>query len=129
MLKSVLISVKSSDDKTYNPLVQPPLWLAVSQANHIIDFGKFSKLVGVPRENLQLAKLSVLEDFTGFTVGAVPPFAMPKTIPVIFDVPIKNLKNVWCGTGDPSQSIKIPVEKLEKMATCSYHAISKVGAH
>ena len=129
MLKSVLVSEKLPNDEAYNPLVQPRLWLAVTQATQIVDFGKFAKLVGVSRENLQLAKLSVLEDFTGFTVGAVPPFAMPKTIPVLFDSPIENLSHVWCGTGDPSQSIKIPVQKLEKMATCSYHSISKDGAH
>lgn len=50
---------------------------------------------------------------------------MPKNVPVIFDERIAKLAHAWCGTGDPAQSIKIPINTLEKMATCSYQDVSK----
>lgn len=125
MLKSVLIAKKTADEHAENPFQPPEMWLVVTQANRGVDFSKLSNLIGVPRSQLELAKLSVLEDFTGFTVGAVPPFAMPKNVPVIFDERIGKLAYAWCGTGDPAQSIKIPISTLEKMATCSYQDVSK----
>lgn len=126
MLKSVLIARKSLDEnQNSNPFAVPQMWLVVTQATRGVDFSKLAKLVNVPRSQLELAKLSLLEDYTGFVVGAIPPFAMPKNVPVIFDQRIAKLPYVWCGTGDPSQSIRIPVERVEKMAVCSYHDVSK----
>lgn len=125
MLKSVLIAKKVDGERTAYRFTQPEIWLVVTQANRSVDFSKLSKLIETPRNQLELAKLSVLEDFTGFTVGAIPPFAMPKNVPVILDERIAKLSYAWCGTGDPTQSIKIPIGTLEKMATSSYQDISK----
>ena len=126
MLKSVLIARKAEPTSQANPFQPPEMWLAVTQSGRSVDFAKLAFELGIPRQQLELAKLSILEDFTGFTVGAIPPFAMPKNVPVIFDKRISSLPIAWCGTGDPAQSIKIPIGTLEKMATCSYQDISKV---
>lgn len=125
MLKSILIAKKGKDEKAASPFQPPEMWLIVTQANRSVDFAKLAAELETPRSELGLAKLSVLEDFTGFTVGAIPPFAMPKHVPVIFDQRIAKLPFAWCGTGDPTQSIKIPISTLEKMATCSYQDVSK----
>ena len=124
MLKSILISRKIASDEE-RPLQVPPMWLVVTQATRGVDFSKLAKEVDIPRSELELARLSLLQDQTGFVTGAVPPFAMPKSIPVIFDHRISQLKEAWCGTGDPTQSIKVPVRILERLATSSYRDVSK----
>ena len=103
------------------------MWLLVTQADKTISFKKVAEVLKLPRAQLELAKMSILEDFTGFSVGAVPPFAMPKNVPVIFDLPIKEIGTAWCGTGDPSQSLKVSIGTLERMASASYCEISKLS--
>jgi prolyl-tRNA editing enzyme YbaK/EbsC (Cys-tRNA(Pro) deacylase) len=127
MLKSILLS-RRGDEVNNNPLQPPEMWLGVVQADRKIDIGKFARLVDVQRSELEMARLRVLEDYTGFVVGAVPPYAMPKNIPVVYDEPIKALSEAWCGTGDPAQSIRIPILTLEQMSNCSFADISKAGS-
>lgn len=122
MLKSLLIAHREPDDHDSKP---PRMWVLVVQADRKIDGKKVSKILGLHAKKIGFVKRSDVEDFTGFKVGAIPPFGHPKSIPVIVDTPIGNLREVWCGTGEPGQSIRLTVTNLENMTNCVYRDIGK----
>lgn len=95
----------------------PPQYVAiVSQADRRVDFSRLAKLLGVSRSKLSLAAIDEVEEITGFTVGAVPPFGYPREINVIVDRNVRSRDRVWCGTGKASESLRIDVRDLISLA-------------
>src|SRR3972149_8366638 len=100
MVKSILIAVDISDKDYLTDNLNAELFLVGISANRKLDIGKLAKVLERKREFLRFATQVEVEELTGFQVGSIPPFGLPKNIPVILDtLLVSSSKKVWCGTG------------------------------
>lgn len=120
MITSMLISIQidKMGDKYKHYLIGLP-------ADRKLDFGKLATFLRVNRKNIKQTDMGLVEELTGFIPGSIPPFAMPKKIPVIIDHRLLSKDFLWCGTGKVTESIKIATKDLRKMSNCVDADISK----
>ncbi|MFJ9901673.1 YbaK/EbsC family protein [Streptomyces sp. NPDC101152] len=122
LIKSILVAT-SGDPKRDN--LHPQLFLFGIPADRKLDFGRVARYLGKPRRCVTAATQSQVEELTGFTVGSVPPFGMPKYVPVILDHRLLGKHKVWCGTGKSTESLRISIEDLKRLSSFSVADISK----
>ena len=127
MVKSILVAADTGSEE------QPPspddlsaeLFLAGVPADRNLHLGKLATVIQRNRNRLRFANQTEVEKLTGFSVGSIPPFGLPKRIPVILDQRLASLQQVWCGTGKATESLRISVEDLRKISMFSVFDISK----
>lgn len=124
MVKSVLVAVEKADDNPTN-ILGTELFLVGIPANRKLDIGKLAKVLGKKRDNLRFATQMEVEELTGFQVGSIPPFGLPKNIPVILDAGLATQKKVWCGTGKSTESLRIAVDDLKRLSAFTVEDVSK----
>jgi prolyl-tRNA editing enzyme YbaK/EbsC (Cys-tRNA(Pro) deacylase)/ubiquinone/menaquinone biosynthesis C-methylase UbiE len=124
MAKSVLVAADIAHPFTPDRL-DAELFLVAIPADRKVDIGTLAKVLGKKRQQLRFATQVEVEELTGFQVGSIPPFGLPKSIPVILDSRLDALKKVWCGTGKATESIHLRVEDLKKLSAFSVADISR----
>ncbi|PBC96182.1 prolyl-tRNA editing enzyme YbaK/EbsC (Cys-tRNA(Pro) deacylase) [Streptomyces sp. Ag82_O1-15] len=124
LVKSIIVAV--TDDPRRDPL-HPQLFLFCIPADRKLDFSKVASYLGKPKNSVGPATPSQVEDITGFTVGSIPPFGMPKFIPVILDQSLAAKRRVWCGTGKPTESLRISIDELQRLSAYSIADVSKAA--
>lgn len=124
MIKSIIVSVNDDPSRGDG---HPRLYLFGVPADRKLDFGKVSSYLGKPRKHVRAATQTEVEDLTGFTIGSIPPFGMPRDVVVVIDSRLAGKRVVWCGTGIPTQSLRLSVDDLRKLSTFSVGDISKPG--
>ncbi|HDL85350.1 MAG TPA: methyltransferase domain-containing protein [Candidatus Acetothermia bacterium] len=124
MVKSVLLAAHAERPIDHDSL-DAELYLIAIPADRKVDMGSLARLLRKKRAQLRFATQVEIEELTGFEVGSIPPFGLPKTIPVIMDRRLANLKKVWCGTGKATESLHISVDQLKILATYSVADVSK----
>jgi len=120
--KSILIADTTEYDEKYE---HTNLYLVAIPAQKKLDFSALAKALGLPRARLRMATYAQLEDITGFYVGSIPPFGLPKSIPIIFDKAIESQSEVWCGTGKPTESLRLTIQELTRLCMPTFADISK----
>ena len=101
------------------------LFLVGVQANRKVDFGEVARYLGVHRTTVSMATQIQVEQVTGFQIGSIPPFGLPRHIPVILDAAIQEFDEVWCGTGKSTESIRVTLAELKMLSNATFHSISK----
>lgn len=124
MVKSILVAVDVPNESLINNL-NAELFLVGIPADRRLDIGKLAKVLEKRRELLRFATQVEVEELTGFQVGSIPPFGLPKNIPVILDVSLVSHKKVWCGTGKSTESLRLSVEDLKKLSAFTTADVSK----
>ncbi|MCP4303478.1 MAG: methyltransferase domain-containing protein [bacterium] len=122
LIKSILVTIDPSDSETAGRHV-----LFGMPADRKLHFGKAAKLLGVPRSRLAMARAETVDRVTGFTVGALPPFGLPKSIAVVLDETVEGQTTVWCGTGKSTESMRLTLDELKQLSTASIADVSKPG--
>lgn len=127
MVKSILIAADTkAADQIASPIdLSAELFLVGIPADRKLSFGKLAKVIERNRNHLRLASHIEVETQTGFKVGNIPPFGLPTKIPIILDERLAALPQVWCGTGKPTESLRISVDDLRKISMCSTFDVSK----
>jgi len=123
MVKSILVQIKTTENE--NDFSANSLFLIGITEDRKLDFSKLSTILGTSRNNIQMATQIQLEDITGFRIGSIPPFGLPRHIPVILDERIKSLAHIWCGTGKTTESILLSLEELKMLSTPTFKDVSK----
>jgi prolyl-tRNA editing enzyme YbaK/EbsC (Cys-tRNA(Pro) deacylase)/SAM-dependent methyltransferase len=121
MVKSMVVAAPDQDRDERHP----KLYLFGVPADRKLDFGKAAKHLGRKRDDVRAATQSEVEDLTKFTVGSVPPFGLPTQVPVILDQRLATKQHVWCGTGHPTESMRISIEDLQILSGFTVADISK----
>jgi len=125
LVKSILIKV-SPIEKPDSPAKFPTKYYALAlQSSRKMDFAKVAHILEVKREQIAVASATEVEELTGFTIGGIPPFGYPRHINVLFDEKIRQFEMVYCGTGKRTESLRISVQDLIKLATPLIADISK----
>ncbi len=125
MVKSILIAVDTPEESSLTDNLNAQLFMVGIPADRKLDVGKLAKVIDKRRELLRFATQVELEELTGFQVGSIPPFGLPKNIPVILDTYLASLKKVWCGTGRSTESLRLSMEDLKKLSAFTIADVSK----
>jgi prolyl-tRNA editing enzyme YbaK/EbsC (Cys-tRNA(Pro) deacylase) len=125
LIKTILLRIEP--DPAPDGRMTPPAtyWAAALQATRKVDIAKVSELLNVKRGRVLIADTHELEEVTGFSVGGVPPFGYPRTIGVLLDRRVHDLERVYTGTGKPTESLRIAVTDLRRLASYTWADISK----
>jgi len=130
MVKSVLVAVdreRRTDIPREFDNPPPEIFLLAVPATQRADLSKFARIIGRHRNEVRAATQSEVEDYTGFQVGNIPPFGLPKNIPVIVDSAIAARGTVWCGTGKATESLKVSVEDLKRLSAFTPADVAKTS--
>lgn len=122
MVKSIVVAVPRSDRRGES---RPQLYLFGIAADRRLDFAKVAMYLGIARKQIRPATQSEVEELTGFTVGSVPPFGLPQRVVTVLDEPLSRKFEVWCGTGRPTESLRVAVSDLQKLSAFSLADVSK----
>lgn len=122
MVKSILVTYEQEQEQDIR---DAELFLIGIPASRRLDMGKVAKFTGRQRANLRFANQIEVEKVTGFKVGSIPPFGLPKRIPVIIDSAIMTHEYVWCGTGKATESLRVSIDNLRKLSACTVADVSK----
>lgn len=125
MVKSVLVAYR--EEQGGGDIRDAELFLIGIPASRKLDMGRLAKVLGKKRAFLRFANQVEVEDVTGFKVGSIPPFGMPKRIPIIIDNEITKHDYVWCGTGKATESLRVTIDNLKKLSACTLADVSKPG--
>ncbi|MBU4311459.1 MAG: methyltransferase domain-containing protein [Desulfobacterales bacterium] len=124
LIKSILIRINPLTE-TGSPVRQPKYYTVALQAHRRMDFAKVAHILEVKREQIEIATTHEVEEITGFSIGGIPPFGYPHSINVILDNRVKDLDMVYCGTGKRTESLRIAVVDLIKLAAPVIADVSK----
>lgn len=122
MIKSILICSKSGEE---DQVQSHNLFLVGVTADRKVDFGEIARYLRVHRSEVSMATQLQVEEITGFEIGSIPPFGLPRNIPIILDASINSLGEVWCGTGKSTESIRLTLNELKVLTNATFHQISK----
>ncbi|MGD8782050.1 MAG: YbaK/EbsC family protein [Ignavibacteria bacterium] len=125
MIKSILVTVDNPENNQETKSINRNLFLIGIPADRKLDFSKLATILDVPRHSLKMATQLQLEEITGFKVGSIPPFGLPKNIHVIIDIRIQEKDEIWCGTGKSTESIRLFLHELKILSTPTFNDISK----
>lgn len=78
IVKSVLFLVDRADGELRPVLV-------VANGTSRVDYKRVAAFLGVSRKRVKLADAASVQAFTGYPVGAVPPFGHPSPLPTLID--------------------------------------------
>ena len=90
-----------------------------------LELGLYQLTLQVKRNQIEIASATEVEELTGFTMGGIPPFGFPRHINVLLDDQIRQFEMVYCGTGKRTESLRISVQDLIKLAMPVIADISK----
>lgn len=124
MVKSILLAVDSPKGTSHGTL-DAQLFLIGIPADRKLDMGKVAVVLQQRRELLRFAVQKEVEELTGFKVGSIPPFGLPRNIPVILDTLLTTQKTVWCGTGKATESLRLSIEDLRHLSAFTVADVSK----
>lgn len=127
LIKSVFIEIAPIPDAASFVDRQSRYYAIALQADKKIDTAKLAFFLKVNRNRINFASTDKVEELTGFRIGGIPPFGFAKTINVIFDDGIRSLDRVYCGTGKGSESLRISVQDLIKLASPIFADIAHEG--
>ena len=125
LVKSILIKLESMTIKSSSLDKRNIYYVIALQAHRRMDFAKIAHLLSIERRRIRIASSYEVEEFTGFSIGGIPPFGYPRYINTIFDDRIKELDMVYCGTGKRTESLRIKVSDIIKLASPVIADISK----
>lgn len=125
MVKCILIRLDAIPDPA-SPAPTRSMYYGVAlQADRMVDHAKLAHLLEVKRDQIKLATVHEVEEITGFSEGGIPPFGYPRSINIILDERVKTLDMVYCGIGKRTESLRISVSDLIKLASPVIADVSK----
>jgi prolyl-tRNA editing enzyme YbaK/EbsC (Cys-tRNA(Pro) deacylase) len=98
--KSVLFLVDRADG-------QPHPVLVIASGTYRVDYRLVAGCLGVSRRRVKLADAASVQTFTGYAVGAVPPFGHPSPLPTLIDRRVLAQPEVYAGGGAADALLRI----------------------
>lgn len=89
--------------------------LAIACGEDRIDRRPIAKHFDVGRKRVKMADADTVLKFTGYPIGAVPPFGMPEQPVTLIDVRLFEYDVVYAGGGDVNALIKVDPGEIERV--------------
>jgi Cys-tRNA(Pro) deacylase len=97
--------------------------VALIPGNLRADMRAVARVLGVKK--VRMADPQMVQEWTGFTVGAVPPIGHLREIPVLMDEGIPRDGNIYPAAGENNNAFETTFDKLREMTGAKVCAISK----
>ena len=97
--------------------------VALLPGNRRADMKTVASVLGVKK--VRMADPGMVQEWTGFTVGAVPPVGHLRKIPVLMDDGIPADGNIYPAAGEINNAFETSFEKLQKLTGATVCRISK----
>ena len=99
--------------------------IALVPGNRRADMRAVALILGVKK--VRMADPQMVQEWTGFTVGAVPPIGHLRQILVLMDEEIPREGNIYPAAGENNNAFETTFEKLQAMTGAKVCKISKEG--
>ena len=97
--------------------------VVVISGDESVDVEKLSKLIGV---KVKKANATTVKEETGYTIGGVPPFPLPKKVVTLIDSSVERFEEVWVAAGTPNAVMKIRVDDLKKITRANIVKVKQI---
>ena len=97
--------------------------IALVPGNRRADMRAVARILGVKK--VRMADPGMVQEWSGFTVGAVPPVGHLREIPVLMDERIPQDGNIYPAAGENNNAFETTFEMLQKLTDAKVCAISK----
>jgi Cys-tRNA(Pro) deacylase len=97
--------------------------VVVISGDERIDVEKLSKLIG---GKVKKANAMTVKEETGYTIGGVPPFPLPKNVVTLIDASVERFEEVWVAAGTPNAVMKIKVDDLKKITKANIVKVKQI---
>jgi Cys-tRNA(Pro) deacylase len=97
--------------------------IALVPGNRRADMRAVARILGVKK--VRMADPQRVQEWTGFTVGAVPPVGHLREIPVLMDEEIPREGNIYPAAGEDNNAFETTFEMLQKLTGAKVCRISK----
>ena len=77
-------------------------------------------------KSVRRATADEAKDYTGYSIGGVPPFAHGRQLEVIADSTLKRFETVWAAAGLPDAVFEIGVQDLARLSGARFAAIATI---
>lgn len=95
--------------------------VALVPGDRVLSFDKLGAVAGAGE--VRLAGRRVVEDASGYAVGAVAPVGLPPDLTVYGDLSILELAVVYCGAGSHHHMFRIAPRDLESLTAITWAEI------
>lgn len=125
MVKSVMLAKRRLDRPDPD---NDDLLLCLVPANTKVNLGGLASFMNLDTSSrLYLLSTMDLERRTGFSVGAIPPFGMPKRVTTYIDARLAGLDEAWTGSGQATVSYQMKMSELRLLSHAIVGPIAKDG--
>jgi Cys-tRNA(Pro) deacylase len=97
--------------------------VALVPGNRRADMRAVARVLGVKK--VKMADPGMVQEWTGFTVGAVPPVGHLREIPVLMDEGIPRDGKVYPAAGENNNAFETTFDELQDLTNAKVGAISK----
>ena len=97
--------------------------IALVPGNRRADMKAVARILGVKK--VRMADPQMVQEWTGFTVGAVPPVGHLRQIPVLMDEGIPRDGDIYPAAGENNNAFETTFEMLQKITGAKVCKISK----
>ena len=97
--------------------------VVVISGDERVDVKKLSKLIG---GKVKKANATTVKEETGYTIGGVPPFPLPKNVVTLIDASLERFEEVWVAAGTPNAVMKIRVDDLKKITQANIVKVKQI---
>jgi len=97
--------------------------VVVISGDERVDVKKLSKLIG---GKVKKANAKTVKEETGYTIGGVPPFPLPKNVVTLIDASVERFEEVWVAAGTPNAVMKIKVDDLKKITQANIVKVKQI---
>jgi len=97
--------------------------VALIPGNRRADIKAVAAVLGAKK--VRMADPEIVEEWTGFPVGAVPPLGYPKPIPILMDENLPSRGLIYPAAGEVNNAFETIFEMLRKMTHAKVCRISK----
>ena len=99
--------------------------IALVPGNRRADMRAVARILGVKK--VRMADPGMVQEWSGFTVGAVPPVGHLREIPVLMDEGFPRNGEIYPAAGENNNAFETTFDKLREMTGAKVCAISKEG--
>ena len=114
LLKTVAFKIKDSS------------WvLAAVRCQDRIDYRKLAAALNVNRRQLRTLSCEEIESELGYEVGGVGPIPVREDVKAIFDINLRNLGTIYCGSGRNTRTLELTFVDLLAASAGQVHSIAR----
>jgi len=89
--------------------------LVIANGSTKIDYTALSSYLKVNRKRIRLANPEQVLEYTGYSVGTVPPFGHIETVTTLMEQSVVEQEEIFVGGGDINALLRLSIAELERV--------------